>query len=255
MPKSTKPPRGRTASKSRSLVPSKPQSVKLTVPERLTLGGSEIHPEQFVQIPGRRPYGEGPWRNEPDRVAWRDTLTGYSCLVLRQRNGALAGYVAVPRSHPLWCYERDAIPPVLGITAHRGIDYTALCDQKGPPALQICHVHHTIGRQHHAFPTNGPSIADNNSADAWWFGFACDKAGDFLPGDRNHNDNRREDNPKVYRDIGYVAGEVLKLASTLYGLDDQTASVDGQGMPDTGVPMALTPKPKARLPRKRGRHE
>ncbi|MBA3863604.1 MAG: hypothetical protein C0517_06645 [Erythrobacter sp.] len=236
-------------------MPVAPRSTAIVLPERLILGDHAIHPEQIMLIPERRPYGEGPWRDEPDRVAWRDAQTGYSCLILRQRNGALAGYVAVPRSHPLWCYERDAIPLMLGITAHRGIDYAALCDQKGAPALQICHVHLTTGRQHHASTTNGSKLADNNHADAWWFGFACDKAGDFLPGDRSHNDRRREDNPKVYRDIGYVAAEVLKLASTLYALDDQSASDDGQGPPDTGVPLALDPKPNALLPRKGGRHE
>lgn len=254
MPKSKKPTRGRAVSQSRSLVPSKAKSASVTVPKRLTFGDHEFHAEQICNIAARRPHGDGPWLDEPDRAAWTDANTGYSCLILRQRNGALAGYVAVPRSHPLWCYERDAIPAVLGITAHRGIDYAALCDQKGPPALQICHVHLATGRQH-ASMANGPKLADNNSADAWWFGFACDKAGDFLPGDRSHNNRRREDNPKVYRDIGYVAAEVLKLASSLYALDDQTANVDGQGAPDTGVPLALDPKPDALLPRKGGRDE
>lgn len=255
MPKSMKPPRGQAASKSRSLVPSKPQSVALTVPERLILGGSEIHPEQLVHIPERRPFGEGPWRNEPDRIAWRDPSTGYSCLILRQANGSLSGYVAVTPLHPLWCYEHDAIPAVLGITAHRGIDYASLCDQKGPPALQICHLHHTSGRQHPASMTNRPDMADSRPGDAWWFGFACDKVGDFLPGDQSHNDSRREDGPKVYRDIGYVAAEVLRLASTLYALDDQATSSDGNGAPDTGVPLALDPNSKTLLPRKGGRYE
>lgn len=255
MPKSKKPTCGHAGSESRSLVPTKPQSASVTVPKRLTFGDQEIHPEQSMHIPERRPFGEGPWRNEPDRIAWRDSASGYSCLILRQANGSLSGYVAVTPSHPLWCFERDAIPSSLGISPHLGLDYAALCDQKGPPALQICHVHHTSGRQHPASMTNRPDMADSRSGDAWWFGFACDKVGDFLPGDQSHNDSRREDGPKVYRDIGYVAAEVLKLAFALYALDDQAASNSGNGAPDTGVQLTFDPNSKTLLPRKGGRYE
>jgi hypothetical protein len=126
MSKSTKSPTGHGRSKGRSLVPSKPRPTALALPERLTLGHHEIRPEQVLNIPERRPYGEGPWENEPDRVAWRDAATGYACLILRQENGTLAGYVSIGSSHPLWCYERDAIPAELGVTPHRGLDYMTL---------------------------------------------------------------------------------------------------------------------------------
>lgn len=253
MPKSTKPPRGRTASKSRSLVPSKPQSVALTVPGRLTLGGSEIHPEQFVQIPERRPYGEGPWRNEPDRIAWRDGATGYSCLIQRQANGSLSGYVAVMSSHPLWAYERDAIPTDLGISPHEGLDYAALCDQNAPPMLRICHVDHPVRARQHV-PTTADSDA-SGGPDAWWFGFDTDKPEDFLPRGYARNDLHREAGKKVYRDLAYVAGEVVDLAARLKALEDQTASVGSDGTPDTGVPLLLNAKPKALLPPTGGSHD
>jgi len=252
MPKSTKPPRGRAGGKSRSLVATKPKSVALAVPQRLVLGDHDIHPEQILQIPERRPYGEGPWLDEPDRVAWRDAATGYSCLILRQRDGALAGFVGVGPSHPLWCFERDAIPPTLGISAHYGIDYAALCDPTRPSHLQICHVRHATGRQHQASMSNRPDLADGRSIDAWWFGFACNSVGDFLPLDPSHNNTSREDGPKTYRDIGYVASEVIELASKLRALEDQTPCAVGPGA-YTGVPLALESKPQALLPRKGGR--
>lgn len=252
MTKPTKPPRRRAGDKGRSLVPVAPRSTAIVLPERLILGDHAIHPEQIMHIPERRPYGEGPWRDEPDRVAWRDVQTGYSCLILRQRNGALAGFVGVGPSHPLWGFERDAIPTALGISAHDGINYAALCDPTRPSHLQICHVHHTTERQHQASISNRPDMADGGSVDAWWFGFACDSVGDFLPADSNQNDKRREDGPKTYRDIDYVASEVVKLAGKLKALEDQASSVD---VPMSGVPLALDPNPKALLPRKGGRHE
>ena len=251
MPKSTKPPRGRASSKSRSLVPTKPQSVALALPERLRLGGHEIQPEQILQIPDRRPRGDGPWRDEPDRVAWTDTATGYACLALRQPDGTLAGFVAVGSSHPLWCHERDAIPPALSSSPHQGIDYAAQCDQRGRPELRVCHADHAArGIQ------STPMAADSDASDdAWWFGFACDKVGDFLPNGHYRNNENREDGPRVYRDIGYVADQVLSLADKLKALGDHAPSVSGDGVPGTGVPLVLEPKPRALLPRKGGRHE
>ena len=253
MPKSTKPPRGRTANKSRSLVPSKPQSVALTVPERLILGGSEIHPEQILHIPEHRPYGEGPWRDEPDRIAWRDSSSGYSCLILRQANGSLSGYVAVTPSHPLWCFERDAIPAELGISPHEGLDYAALCDENALPMLRICHVDHPARSRQHV-PTTADSDASGGH-DAWWFGFDTDKPGDFLPRGYARNDLHREAGKKLYRDLAYVAGEVMDLAAKLKALEDQTASVGSDGTPETGVPLVLDVKPKALLARKGGSHD
>ncbi len=253
MTKSTKPPRRRAGSKGRSLVPVASRSTAIALPERLILGDHAIDPEHITQIPERRPYGEGPWRDEPDRIAWRDHVTGYSCLILRQADGTLSGYVAVTQLHPLWCYERDAIPADLGISPHRGLDYSALCDQDAPPMLQICHVHHhTRSRQH--VPTTADSDASGDR-DAWWFGFNTDKPGDLLPHGYARNDHNREAGQKVYRDLAYVAGEVVDLAATLKALEDQTASLGSGVASGTGVPLVLDGKPKALLPRDGGGHD
>lgn len=251
MTKSTKPPRRRAGSKSRSLVPVAPRPAAVALPERLIFGDHAIDPEQITQIPERRPYGEGPWRDEPDRIAWRDPATGYSCLILRQIDGTLSGYVAVTPSHPLWCYERDAIPADLGISPHRGLDYSALCDNSGRPMLRICHVHHPVRSRLHV-PAMQDSEASSGS-DAWWFGFDTDKPGDFLPHDYTRNDRNREAGPKVYRDLAYVAGEVVDLAAKLKALEDRPTSGDGDAASGAGVPLILDGNPKALLPRKGGR--
>jgi hypothetical protein len=214
-------------------VPVAPRSKAIALPERLIFGDETIDPEQIADIPERRPHGEGPWCDEPDRIAWRDPATGYSCLILRQIDGTLSGYVAVNPSHPLWCYERDAIPADLGISPHRGLDYSALCDDSGRPMLRICHVHHHARSRLHV-PAPQDSEASGGS-DAWWFGFDTDKPGDFLPRDYSQNDRNREAGPKIYRDLAYVAGEVVDLAARLKALEDQPASVDGGGAAGAGA--------------------
>lgn len=41
----------------------------------------------------------GPWMNEPDKIQWQDEATGLPCLIVRNRLGALCGYVGVPDLH------------------------------------------------------------------------------------------------------------------------------------------------------------
>ena len=47
-------------------------------------------------------WGPGPWQDEPDKAQWVDEDTGMDCLLVRNRSGALCGYVAVPEGHPLY---------------------------------------------------------------------------------------------------------------------------------------------------------
>ena len=60
-------------------------------------------------------WGDGPWRNEPDRVLWTEPETGYKCEIKRNRTGSLCGYVMIPDDH-IWY----------------GIDYSG-CVHKHPP--------------------------------------------------------------------------------------------------------------------------
>ena len=95
-----------------------------------------------------RPKQEGPWLGEADKVAWRDPVTGFECIIMRaQPGGFLGGYVGVLSDHPLHEFAADAIPGNLGIEVHGGITYAAMCEDGPTPqprlryeARRICHV-------------------------------------------------------------------------------------------------------------------
>lgn len=252
MPKSNKPARGRASG--RSLVPSDRRSGPPAVPQRLVLGNHEINADEILRIPARGPYGEGLWESEPDRVAWIDAETSYPCLILRQPDGTLAGFVAVGPDHPLWCFERDAIPATLGIKVHRGIDYAAICREDDPPSVRICHPGDDAAR---GSVITTPGIADvdvDGGHAAWWFGFNCNKASDFLPEGYALNDEDREDGPREYRDIAYVADQTVSLARQLKAFDGN-APIENDGSAASGVPLALEDRSTALQLRKGGRDD
>ncbi|MEQ5789269.1 hypothetical protein J3454_15365 [Erythrobacter sp. NFXS35] len=252
MPKSKKSASGRASV--RSVVPSDRRSGPPTVPQRLVLGNHEITADEILRIPERRPYGEGPWEREPDRVAWIDAQTSYPCLILRQPDGTLAGFVAVKPDHPLWRFERDAIPTSVVIKVHRGIDYAAICREDDPPSVRICHPGDNAVRGR-VIAT--PGIADidvDGGHAAWWFGFNCNKASDFLPEGYALNDEDREDGPREYRDIAYVADQTVSLARQLKALQ-ANPPVGTEGAADSGVPLVLGNHSKALRLRKGGRDD
>ena len=100
---------------------------------------------------------EGEWTNEPDRKHWVDQATGLDCLIVRNRLGALCGYVGVPEGHPYYGkdYNDDAL---CGVDVHGGLTYSDHC--RG----DICHT---------------PEEAANEPV--WWLGFDCAHAGDLCP--------------------------------------------------------------------------
>jgi len=233
-------PSNRRTSSSRGRKPALPnrssEPHELPLPRTFPIAGTEIVPQQVWRIPDRHPRLPGPWKGEPDRLAWIDAATGYSCLILRQRSGALSGYVSVPVGHPLWGYEHDAVPPSLGISAHRGLNYSQYCDDSlaGTPgaALRICHTQHEAaavdlmrerdpldkftdwvahaGRDPLAEPELEPAKM------AWWFGFSTDFPGDLEPLEQQVNHMGAE--APVYRDLSYVFTEVVGLAGQLHAL-------------------------------------
>jgi hypothetical protein len=149
-------------------------------------------------IPDRQPAARGPWTDEPDKAQWVDEATGLDCLIVRNRLGALCGYVGVPPEHPAHGKDYYDMPD---IEVHGGLTYADRC-QEGAEEHGICHV-----------PEPG------RPADVWWFGFDCGHCWDLVPGiadalgsiGRSPYRGDRE----VYRDFTYVQAEVAQLARQL----------------------------------------
>ena len=147
-------------------------------------------------------WGEGPWNNEPDKIQWLDKNTELPCLIVRNRGGALCGYVGVSPSHPLhgvgyndgdWETSPEAI-----FNVHGGLTFTGSCMQ-GDKSKVVCHV-----------PDKGEE--DN----IWWFGFDCAHCEDYSPAyEARYKGLKIGDFGGEYRTIEYVLKEVRQLASQL----------------------------------------
>lgn len=144
-----------------------------------------------------RGFGGGaePWRDEPDRLAWRDPSTGLQCLILRDLLlGHLCGYVRVPRGHPLHGRHEDVRCIRRRVRVHGGLNFSG------------CFRGRYMKRGH-------------------WFGFDCCHASDLAPymADLYEKARRRfGDFPApfsaldgVYRDMNYVRGQCTALAQQL----------------------------------------
>src|SRR4051812_43956542 len=86
-------------------------------------------------------FPAGPWIDEPDKAQWIDDATGLDCLIVRNRTGALCGYVGVPPEHP-WhgvsysgctesCGERSYCDhsPDGRTRVHGGLTYADACQE------------------------------------------------------------------------------------------------------------------------------
>jgi hypothetical protein len=151
-----------------------------------TLG--ELQPWDFAE---KSTWGPGPWQDEPDRLEWRHA--GLACLIVRNQQGALCGYAAVPPGHP-WhgAHFRD-----IDVYVHGGLNYSKACDG------EICHV-----------------PAPGEPADVWWLGFDCGHGFDFAPAINALlravlGEERSQEFPlykEKYREIWYVRANVEALA-------------------------------------------
>lgn len=142
------------------------------------------------------------WKNEPDRVEFE--AHGFPCLIVRNKMGALCGYVRVASDHPFHGKNYEEIQD--SINVHGGLTYSDHSQNK------ICH-------------TPKPGEPD----DIFWFGFDCAHAWDLTPevyemekpGGILHDMKIRFQRleaplPRViYRDIPYVKAECERLALQL----------------------------------------
>lgn len=137
-------------------------------------------------------FGEGPWLDEPDRLEWRHL--GFVCLVNRNVQGHLCGYVGVGPGHPWYGTTNRAIAD-----AHGGLNYFARCAED----LHICHL-----------------PAPGEPDDVYWLGFDCAHIanGDYSPGLVRllHDAGLKSDlltRGARYRSVAYVRTEVERLAA------------------------------------------
>jgi hypothetical protein len=146
-------------------------------------------------------WGAGPWQDEPDRVDF--IAFGFSCFARRHpQHGHWCGYVGVPREHPFYGKPYGDVEGALEF--HRGINYSALCDEAG----DICHV-----------------PAPGMPADVWWFGGDFGHGFDLCPGIDARWREAREAFPLIpelpgmprdtYRALPYVRQNIEHLAEQL----------------------------------------
>ena len=150
----------------------------------------------------KKHWGPGPWDDEPDKVQYEDPETGLPCLIVRNRQGALCGYVGVSPEHPYFKVEFQDVPD---LDVHGGsLSYSNVCMENMPEDCGVCHI-------------PGPEDSD----EVWWLGFDTAHGFDYTPtfgkhGEVMHGVDNVPPVPAVtYKTIGYVKAEIASLAKQL----------------------------------------
>ncbi len=122
------------------------------------------------KVVDRTGWGSGPWDNEPDKLNWT-TASGLPGMIVRNDNGALCGYAAVPDNHPwhgVQYHGRSAEYPYTDESAKEEVDYTTTPEGKIDVHGGLTYSDSCQGRVCH-IPE--PGEPDN----VWWFGFDCSR--------------------------------------------------------------------------------
>lgn len=208
-----------------------PDGLMNAAPVAYPVADTTITALQLYHNPDRRPADDGPWNNEADKVAWVDEETGLGCIMLRQKDGTISGYVGVGPEHPLFGFEADAVPVGVSTTVHGGVTYGKACEVNrfareawGKPRKErytVCHT--TYVRTIQDYRTV-QTTKDEFHEDLWWLGFDTAHPGDLVPNARY--DKRRKGD--VYRDQSFVYSNCVELARALKSLM-QTGPGDHEG--------------------------
>lgn len=211
-------------------------------PVSYPVANTRITALQIYHNPDRKPSGDGPWSDEADKVAWVDAETGLGCIMLRQEDGTISGYVSVPTHHPLFGYQADAVPIAISSSVHGGVTYGKACEVNrfareawGKPRKErytVCHVTHVrLVQEYRTVQTT----EDEFHEDLWWFGFDTSHPGDLVP-----NCRRERNMGDVYRDQAFVYANCIALARKLKSvLDAAESSTASQAV----QPSLLLPPP------------
>lgn len=135
-------------------------------------------------------WGDGPWQHEPDKAQWTDAATGLPCLLVRNRLGALCGYVGVMAGHPAYQKHYDHVD----VDVHGGLTFSDTCsgDEHG-----ICHV-----------------VEAGEDDAVWWLGFDCAHYQDIAPAYQRRTRDGLADF-QSYKTAEYVRNECASLAQQL----------------------------------------
>lgn len=143
-------PTGRKKAGKQVVTAELPDGLVNEAPVTYPVADTSITALQVYHNPDRRPSGDGPWNDEADKVAWVDAETGLGCIMLRQKNGTISGYVGVGPEHPLFGFEADAVPVGVSNAVHGGVTYGKACEVNrfarvawGKPRKErytVCHV-------------------------------------------------------------------------------------------------------------------
>lgn len=179
-------------------------NLPIAAPPPYPIAQRTIAPTQLFRVPERHPRSDGPWKGEADKIGWTDEATGLRCIILRQRDGALSGYVGVGISHPYFGFDKDAVPSDPAILVHGGLTYAKMCEHNlADERVSVCHARRQVRR--------GTQDVFADDEEVWWFGFDTDLPCDYAP--KSHA--LASGAGRVYRDQGYVYREIVRLAAQL----------------------------------------
>lgn len=206
----------------------RPDGLMNAAPVSYPVAQTTITALQLYHNPERKPGEDGPWNDEADKVAWVDEGTGLGCIILRQEDGTLSGYVGIDPEHPLFGFDAAAVPLGVSSAVHGGITYGRECElnrtelrAKGNPRQErytVCHVTRTRWVQDYEKVQTTQDEFEH--ADLWWLGFDTNHAGDLVPNDPYHTPRRSD----VYRDQAYVYENCVALAKRLKEVADRKAA-------------------------------
>jgi hypothetical protein len=174
--------------------------------------------ERTYHTQDKSDWGPGSWTDEPDKISFTDEETGYPCLIVRNHNGALCGYVGVEKGHPAYRKNYNDV----NVDVHGGLTYSDFC-QDGPEDTTVCHI------PEHGKPDH-----------IWWQGFDTAHCWDVIPAMNARYRKLYEETkdpvwlplleratddifPTTYKDVPYVRAEVLGLAQQLKTMEASLA--------------------------------
>ena len=122
-----------------------------------------------------------PWEHEPDQLMFMSDA-GYVCEIRRHKQfGHLCGYIYIPFGHPDFGKDYDYLGRGVAPRVHGGWTYR---DTRG----------------------------DDDGGKYTVFGFSCNLATDYVPGDTLHHEQTDQELAASYRTIEFVTKQLERAA-------------------------------------------